>query len=337
MENRISAYFASKWKSVLTFLEDPGEAAHKILAASAICLAVGVLAGEHLVRASDAATYKENFPEVTLILAALIMLQVMRKERKSLDSERLGISAIYKDRQDTEQLRTYHALTREFNKSLFLVGFTLKDTLTDDFRQCVAKKCHDRKHMHIRLLMLSPEFHRNVDPVLNPLAADENALFNDYQLSLTNIESLAKEIHKTNASLEVRFYREAPTLSLTIADDRKMRVEMAPHNVSDLDPFRPMMDLTSKGDLFKEFTERYDRLWDDPSTVIYFRVDHGQLYTVDEDIVTEITKDFKVHSVSLWTKEWAKTTKPKVIKPPAKAEPSESSSEMDGQKSDSQG
>jgi hypothetical protein len=203
----------------------------------------------------------------------------------------LGIQATYVSRQDTAQLDAYLQLLNDIRKHLFIVGITLKDVPHDHtplLRLKAGMGCP------LEFLMLAPEYWKNRDPVLDPVSAAMGGdLKQAFHQSITNLRALAKGVAKTGGKMEVRFYHQAPTLSLTAVDggthSGKMRVELTPHNSTgpDLEYFRPMLDLrrAGGGDLFSQFYDHYRALWDDSQA--YIRVQDSRVWvnqTLDSEI-----------------------------------------------------
>ena len=208
-------------------------------------------------------------PGITLILLSSFVLYYFARERILADYTRwkgLGIRAIYRCRTDENQFDEYMSLLHGVQRELFIVGITLKDVPRHHMSlllETAGRGCS------IELLMLSPEYWKNADPVLDPVAAAVSSdLKPDFQLAIANIRALAMSMVEKRGRMKVRFYRQAPTLSLTIVDGStasgRMRVELTPHNTPQCEQFRPMLDLDRNGDndLFGQFHQRYRSLWD---------------------------------------------------------------------------
>jgi hypothetical protein len=208
-------------------------------------------------------------PGITLVLLSSFVLYYFARERILADYSRwkgLGIRAIYRRRTDENQFDEYMNLLHGVQRDLFIVGITLKDVPRHHMSlllETAGRGCS------VELLMLSPEYWRNADPVLDPVAAAVSSdLRPDFQVAIANIRALAMSMVEKKGRMEVRFYRQAPTLSLTIVDggtaSGRMRVELTPHNTPQCEQFRPMLDLECNGDsdLFGQFHQRYRSLWD---------------------------------------------------------------------------
>lgn len=215
--------------------------------------------------------------------------------------EELGIVEIYLGRGDFGQMDEYTALLHKASQDLFIVGVTLKD-LTREQRPLLHGKATNGG-CSVRLLMLTPLRWGNQQPVLDPV--EPGNLKEHFTSSLSSIRELALNVvakpnegsaprtgkgtgglratkKTTRNALEVRFYDQAPALSLAVADAKsemgKMRVEFTPHNETFLgDYFRPMMDLIPRGNgLFEKFYMHYNGLWE--KSTPYIRVSGAMIY-----------------------------------------------------------
>ena len=140
--------------------------------------------------------------------------------------------------------------------------------------------------------MLSPEYWQNNDPILDPIAAATmGTLRPDFQIAIAHIRALALDMARARAKFEVKFYRQAPTLSLTIVDGQlskaKMRVELTPHNKPQDEKFRPMLVLrsSSENDLLSQFYKCYLALWE--KSECYLKIQ-------DSKVVTNTALDKKI-------------------------------------------
>jgi hypothetical protein len=213
--------------------------------------------------------------------------------------ERLGIVDIYRSRDDPGQKQAYIQMVGSAVSDLFIVGVTLKYVTRSDQPMLIEKAANG---CSVRLLMLTPARWKNEHPILDPVETGD--LKEDFISALRNIRKIASTIAKKNSSVkplrgrkasgqgqykrpgknsfEVRFYDQAPALSMTIADAHlasgRMRVEFTPHNENDKGPyFRPMMDLISREDsLFRQFNLHYNGLWD--SSIPYVCVSGSKIY-----------------------------------------------------------
>lgn len=215
--------------------------------------------------------------------------------------DKLGITEIYRSREDPGQKEVYMKLLQMANTDLLIVGVTLKDIIGEQRTTFIEKASNGCK---IRLLLLTPKRWRNVEPVLDPIEAAD--LKQHFITSFQNIRRLALAIAKKppektrsrrgtrppiNVSayaFEVRFYDQAPTLSLSVADagldSGRMRVEFTPHNETDkkgFTSFRPMMDLVPKNDgLFSQFYSHYNSLWE--ASPVYLGVTGTKIHRLSQ-------------------------------------------------------
>lgn len=234
-------------------------------------------------------------PGITLVLLSTFVLYFFARERMLQDYTRwqgLGIRAIYRSRNDKDQYDEYMQLLQGAEKELFIVGITLKD-LSRDHAPLLREKA--RKGCSIRLLLLSPRYWANSEPVLDPVAAAMSAdLAPNFLLAVANLRALAMGMAEVSGKMEVRFYHQAPTLSLTMVDgdtrSARMRVELTPHNTPDCDYFRPMLDLHHSGgsDLCGQFYQRYRALWD--ASERYLAVSNSRVW-VDSALDAEIMEE----------------------------------------------
>jgi hypothetical protein len=205
----------------------------------------------------------------------------MRREQMLIDYakwQELGIKAIYRSRSDPDQGEAYERVLKTARSEIFVVGITLKDLAAGQGDKLLEKAKHG---CAIKLLMLSPEYWQNTNPVLDPVAAANMiSLRPDFQIAIAHIRTSAMEMARAHASFEVKFYRQAPTLSLTIVDGAssraKMRVELTPHNKRH-EKFRPILDLRQSGgkDLLSQFYSCYLLLWE--SAVSYLEVQNSKV------------------------------------------------------------
>lgn len=264
------------------------------VAAGAIIVAVLVLVVDPLTGWFPAL---HNFvPGITLILLSSFVIYYFARERFMGEFVRwkaLGIRAIYRRRSDENQFDEYMQLLNNVQHNLFIVGITLKDVPRHHMSLLLDKAS---RGCVIELLMLSPEYWRNANPVLDPVAAAvATDLRPDFQLAISNIRALAMSMAERKGRMEVRFYHQAPTLSLTVVDGNagtgRMRVELTPHNIPTCEQFRPMLDLEAAGDtdLFGQFYQRYRSLWD--TSEPYLAVVDSKVWadkTIDREILSEI-------------------------------------------------
>jgi hypothetical protein len=232
-------------------------------------------------------------PGITLVLLSSFVLYYFGRERILTDYTRLealGIRAIYRRRTDENQFDEYMHLLHSAQNNLFIVGITLKDVPRHHMSLLLEKA---GRGCSTELLMLSPKYWRNADPVLDPVAsAVSSDLKPDFQLAIANIRALAMSMADRKGRMAVRFYSQAPTLSLTIVDggaaSGRMRVELTPHNTPQCEQFRPMLDLdrNGDGDLFGQFYQRYRSLWD--ASQPYLEVKDSKVW-VDKALDKEIS------------------------------------------------
>jgi|GEM_PF-5432845 len=212
---------------------------------------------------------REHIPAISLFLLSSFALYYLQREQVVSDYEQwkdLGIEAIYSTRLESGQAESYMRLLKSIRSEIFVVGITLKDVPRDHGALLLEKGKRGRS---IRLLMLSPEYWRNSDPVLDPVAAaTQGNLRPDFQIAISHIRALALDMARARATFEIKFYNQAPTLSLTIVDGQtnkaKMRVELTPHNRPQEEKFRPMLVLrrSTENDLFGQFYKCYLALWE---------------------------------------------------------------------------
>ncbi len=237
--------------------------------------------------------FRENIPSFTLFLLSVFVLSFFARERMLTEVAQwraLGLRAVYHNRNDAGQFPVYIDLLNSVQNDLLVVGITLHDvrSQTPLFIEKGRQACY------IKLLLMNPRYWKNADPILDPVAAAMgNTLKADFQQALSHIRSLALSMANVQAKLEVRFYHQAPTLSLTVADGDsaagKMRVELTPHNSSRHGYFRPMLDLQRVGekDLFSHFYQHYRDLWDNAPT--YIRVQDSKVW-IDPELDEEISR-----------------------------------------------
>jgi hypothetical protein len=243
-------------------------------------------------------------PWITLILLSLFVLAYLEKERarqQLLQAAQLGIKEIYRSRVDQDQIREYEDLLGHAKQSLFIVGVTLKD-LSREPGNHLLKRAADG--CQIDLLMLSPQFRDNHNPVLDPVAAStgKDVLRNNFYTAIASIRQLALTIRQQNqeltgakkGKLTVRFYTTAPTVSLTVRDGEtahaRMHVEVIPHQIFQ-SPFRPIMNIEKAKDdgFFAEFYRRYRALWADSAAMTYIEVGHSGNMKVNCDIDAQLS------------------------------------------------
>lgn len=213
------------------------------------------------------ASLREHIPEIALFLLASFIAYYMRREQVLRDYAKwkeLGIKGVYRSRSDPDQGEAYLRMMKTARTEIFVVGITLKDLARENGGLLLQKA---KSGLSIKLLMLSPEYWKNDNPILDPIAAAAMTnLRPDFQIAIAHIRALAMEMARVHAKFEVKFYRQAPTLSLTMIDGAssraKMRVELTPHNRLD-EKFRPMLDLRQSGgkDLLTQFYSSYLALW----------------------------------------------------------------------------
>lgn len=240
----------------------------------------------------------DQAPLMTLLLLSLFVLAYMRHSRlrSRLDNAaRLGVKEIYLSREDEDQQKAYRELLGRAEKELFIVGITLRDLSREQskhLRERLAQGCN------VELLMLSPKFWENKNPILDPVAhaAGPLVLRNNFCTAISNIRLLAKEMRdgSCNGRFTVRLYSTVPTVSLTVQDGRaargRMHVEIVPHQIP-ASPFRPIMDIDKTGDdgLFSEFYDRYRRLWDDSALYIEVSREFSNGMKVSKQLDAEIS------------------------------------------------
>jgi len=238
-------------------------------------------------------------PAITLILLSSFILFYFARERMLSEYadyirwRALGIRTIYRNRTDTAQFDAYIQLLNSVEKDLFIVGITLKDTPRAHMPLLLKKA---KQGCSLAFLMLSPKYWKNEDPILDPVAAAVAAdLRPNFQMAITTIRALAMSMVEMRAKTEVRFYHQAPTLSLTVVDGNsgfgKMRVELTPHNSPQYGYFRPMLDLehTASDDLFSQFYQHYRALWD--GSPIYLEIRDSRIWVnqaLDEEVSSEL-------------------------------------------------
>ena len=219
-------------------------------------------------------------PMITLLLLSLYVLTSFEHAHPQVLLSRaldLGIKNIYRNREDGVQRTSYYHILESARQELFIVGITLKNLTEEQFRRLVERA---NAGCEIHLLMLSPKFRANKNPILDPVAFVEGRdLTPHFMIAIRNIRTLAKAIHNTRGRLAVRFYSTSPTISLTISDGAtprgKMHIEIVPHQIS-ADPFRPILEISKEGreEIFTEFFDRYKALWNESK--IYIQVDQSQ-------------------------------------------------------------
>ncbi len=206
-----------------------------------------------------------DVPLITLLLLSLYVLASMQHDRAQPHLTRaadLGIKNIYKSRVDEGQMASYLELLQGAKKELFIVGITLKDVGADQFDHLVERASSG---CQVDLLMLSPKFRANKDPILDPVARRD--LTPNFCLAIEKIRGLAKAIREKEGRLTVKFYETAPTVSLTVRDGNsqrgRMHIEVIPHQTGAI--FRPILDVAKEGkdEIFSEFYGRYRALWKD--------------------------------------------------------------------------
>lgn len=239
---------------------------------------------------------QDHAPMITVILLSLYVLAYLEQGETKRDRMRqLGIKNIFRDRLDEGQMASYQALLATAAHELFIVGITLKDLSREQ-----GKHLRDRAAVGctIELLMLSPKFRSNKNPILDPVAhAETQDLTSAFNSAISKIRKLADDISKTkNGKLTVRFYETAPTLSLTVKDGRhprgRMHLEIIPHQISSA-PFRPIMDISKDGEdeLFSDIYKRYRALWDE--SLVYIEVDSLKSPSITVNSVLD-------HEISKW-------------------------------------
>jgi hypothetical protein len=256
------------------------------------------------------ASLQEHVPGISLFLLSTFALYYVQREQVITEYLRwkdFGIEAIYSTRLDSGQAESYRHLLQSIRKEIFIVGITLKDVPRDHGALLFDKGKNGRA---IKLLMLSPEYWRNDDPVLDPVAAaTQGNLRPDFQIAISHIRALALDMARAGVDFEVKFYRQAPTLSLTIVDGQepgaKMRVELTPHNRPQEEKFRPMLVLrrSSESDLFSQFYKCYLALWQ--KSQAYIRI-------VDSKVMTDAALDKKISDILDLGFDWL----PDELKPP---------------------
>jgi len=247
-----------------------------VLWAVALC-SILILVADIILPESWKHLVAEQAPVLTLLLLSLFVLAYLRhtRLRSRLDNAlRLGVKEIYLSRYDEEQIKAYRELLNGAERELFIVGVTLRD-LSREQSQHICDRI--KQGCNVDLLMLSPRFWENKDPILDPVAhaLGAFALKSNFYTSIVNIRLLAKQIRsgRYGGKFTVRFYSNVPTVSLTVQDGEtaraRMHVEVLPHQVP-VSPFRPIMNIEKTGDdgLFKEFYDRYRQLWDDSEIYI---------------------------------------------------------------------
>lgn len=235
--------------------------------------------------------------------------------------EGLGIIEIYKSRNDYWQREAYNSLMQQAASNLFIVGVTLKDLTRNEKPTLIAKASNG---CSVRLLMLTPERWGNINPILDPVEPGD--LKDHFVSAIRNIRRIAVSVANKNSgppkkgvkrvndlqllkkaeqiSFEIRFYDQAPSASLTIADmysdSGRMRVEFTPHNETDLNQyFRPMLDLVPKPNgLFQEFFLHYDGLW--KKSTAYICIVGSVLY-VNNEIDDKISKILGLPEDKAWS------------------------------------
>ncbi len=238
--------------------------------------------------------FREDVPSVTLFLLSIFVLSFFAREQILTEAEKwksLGMQAIYQNRNDPAQFASYVGLMEGVKNNLFIVGITLKDVPRTQLPLFLEK---GKKGCSVELLMLNPRFWKNNDPILDPVAAATNCdLKADFQLAISHIRPLVMSAAGQRAKIEVRFYHQAPSLSLTIADGDshtgRMRVELTPHNSPQHGYFRPMLDLQPMGghDLFSQFYKHYRALWE--NSLPYLRVQDSKVW-INRELDKEISK-----------------------------------------------
>lgn len=143
---------------------------------------------------------EEHAPMVGLVLLSLYILAYL--ERDGAKRDRLGelaIENIYRGRLDEGQIAGYQGLLATAKHELFIVGITLKDLSREQgrhLRERASAGCT------IDLLMLSPKFRANRDPILDPVAhVEKHDLTNAFSDAIAKIRRLAQDISKTKGAL----------------------------------------------------------------------------------------------------------------------------------------
>lgn len=242
----------------------------------------------------------EHIPAITLFLLSSFAIYYMKSEQVLADYAKwkeLGIKAVYRSRSDSDQGEAYSRMLKTARSEIFVVGITLKD-LPQLHGSLLVEK--GKKGCSIKLLILSPEYWQNDNPILDPVAAAMatmgklgNGLRPDFQIAIAHIRVLAMDMARAHSDFEVRFYRQAPTLSLTIVDGEssraKMRVELTPHNRPGDEQFRPILDLrqSSGRDLLTQFYKSYLALW---SHALSYLDVQGSRVRLDQALDNEISE-----------------------------------------------
>ena len=287
------------------------------LAIVALVISLAVVIGEWL---GLSYTLREHLPAGILVLLATYVLFFLFGYERRIDSitkgmadckhvvelsragmsehaqklDALGVAQLYPGRNAPGQIDNFNRTLASATKELFIVGITLKD-LTRNQRPLLLQKALEG--CSVQLLMLTPARWPNRDPVLDPIETGD--LKDHFTSAIRNIRDLANELtasapsrqsdhhtqntHGHRVLFEVRFYNQAPALSMAVADGTtkgaQMRVEFTPHNETDQgDFFRPMMDLVpaEKG-LLRHFYANYKGLWEKCKDSAYIVVRGNQV------------------------------------------------------------
>lgn len=217
-----------------------------------------------------------HVPLATLFILSLFAIAFLRHshaQTRLAHAHRLGLKDIYASRYEEDQIGSFRELLTHAKHELLIVGITLRQITkehADDLRKRAAKGCT------IDLLMLSPKFRENTDPVLDPVAHVSGPQFlrNNFCEAILSIRNLAILIRDANATqgsdgkFTVRFYSTVPTVSLVAQDGGtghgRMHVEVVPHQRR-TPPFRPVLSIqdVGEGGLFKGFYDSFRSLRND--------------------------------------------------------------------------
>ncbi len=252
----------------------------KVLIIGTAITAIAILVAERFLPAPG--MFRDDIPSITLFLLSVFVLSFFARERMITELAKwrnLGLQAVYHNRSDPGQFSAYIDLLNGAESDLFVVGITLRDIRAQ--MPILIEK--GKRACSVEFLMMNPRYWRNSDPILDPVAAAAgDTLKADFQLAISQIRILAMSMAGAQAKIEVRFYHQAPTLSLTAVDAAgvtgKMRIEMIPHNSTRHGYFRPMFDLQRAGekDLFSQFHRHYRALWED--SLAYLRVHDSKVW-----------------------------------------------------------
>ena len=294
----------------------PPEVHHRVMVLLSAA-AVGVVFAHLILPETLLERFRINIPLVTLVLLALFVLAYIGNEAEESGlrhAEELGLKEVFASRMEPGQSEEYSDLLKNAKSELFVVGVTLKD-LTNDIGGLLLERAS--KGCRVELLMLSPEFKDNRDPIVDPLAFANGptALKLKFSTAIGNVRRLAKSVRDFNreqeatnvatkrhgtgqpvlGGLSVRFYKTIPTVSMIVRDgkdsDARMHIEVIPHQAT-TSQFRPILDIEKRGmenGLFSKFYRQYRILWEKES-IPYLEVSSTEIIVADEELDRKISR-----------------------------------------------